>query len=313
MMDRIPGFAYSGNTMPAPPPLSTGRRRRRILIHVLIIHILVIFTPLALIFYNRWRHPQESMFKVRLRGELSTGEVVGEPMRRPPSENPGRRPEPPVEPKVPAPRVQEPAVTPKKTVSTPKKSVATKPAVPKKKVATPKKTSTPKKSAQTTKRTSSTEKARPKRPTTVEEAQAGVYRPPRDEHKTIGDGGGSNRNAMVPVGRRDQAQTFGRQNNATPGGGGDAESSRYGKLVGEYLKTRWAEPPRTLLEGREPRVLIELAIAADGRVTGARILRASGVPAMDESVRRLFQVLDRVPRPGSGSLSLQVELVCSDQ
>ena len=45
MMDRIPGFAYSGNTMPAPPPLSTGRRRRRILIHVLIIHILVIFTP----------------------------------------------------------------------------------------------------------------------------------------------------------------------------------------------------------------------------------------------------------------------------
>ena len=221
MMDRIPGFAYSGNTMPAPPPLSTGRRRRRILIHVLIIHILVIFTPLALIFYNRWRHPQESMFKVRLRGELSTGEVVGEPMRRPPSENPGRRPEPPVEPKVPAPRVQEPAVTPKKTVSTPKKSVATKPTVPKKKVATPKKTSTPKKSAQTTKRTSSTEKARPKRPTTVEEAQAGVYRPPRDERKTIGDGGGSNRNAMVPVGRRDQAQTFGRQNNATPGGGGD--------------------------------------------------------------------------------------------
>ncbi|UKI30197.1 MAG: TonB C-terminal domain-containing protein [Lentisphaeria bacterium] len=61
-----------------------------------------------------------------------------------------------------------------------------------------------------------------------------------------------------------------------------------------------------LLGDRLPEVLIQLSIAADGRVTDARVLKPSGVKAMDESIKRLLANLDRVPTPPNGKVTFQL-------
>ena len=81
---------------------------------------------------------------------------------------------------------------------------------------------------------------------------------------------------------------------------------RYGIRVGNYLKYRWTQPPRSLLGDRLPEVLIQLSIAADGRVTDARVLKPSGVKAMDESIERMLAGLDRVPTPPNGKVTFQL-------
>ncbi len=136
---------------------------------------------------------------------------------------------------------------------------------------------TPKTAAQTT----------PK-PSKSSDAQSQVYQ-----------GGGTNYNPNVPIGTRNTGQELGKQDNRTPGGGRDAALARYMENAGRYLKTRWIAPPRSLLGDRLPEVLIELEIAADGRIRGKRIIRASGSGAMDESVKRMLEVLDRIPAPPS--------------
>ena len=60
------------------------------------------------------------------------------------------------------------------------------------------------------------------------------------------------------------------------------------------------------LGDRLPEVLIQLSIAADGRVTDARVLKPSGVKAMDESIKRLLANLDRVPTPPNGKVTFQL-------
>ena len=120
--------------------------------------------------------------------------------------------------------------------------------------------------------------------------------------------GGSNRNLAVPIGDADRAQTYGKQNNATPGGGAQGEDRRYWERLGNYIKSRWSEPPGSLLGDARPQVTIQLSIAADGRVTSARIISRSGNSPMDESVQRMLANLDRVPAPSNGSTSIQIIL-----
>ena len=141
------------------------------------------------------------------------------------------------------------------------------------------------------------------RPRNVEEAQRQVYRPGNSGKI----GGGSNYNSAVPIGSRDVGQAYGKPDHRTPGGGAKDEfDMRYGIRVGNYLKYRWTQPPRSLLGDRLPEVLIQLSIAADGRVTDARVLKPSGVKAMDESIKRLLANLDRVPTPPNGKVTFQL-------
>lgn len=137
----------------------------------------------------------------------------------------------------------------------------------------------------------------------MEEAQRQVYRPGNSGKI----GGGSNYNSAVPIGSRDVGQAYGKPDHRTPGGGAKDEfDMRYGIRVGNYLKYRWTQPPRSLLGDRLPEVLIQLSIAADGRVTDARVLKPSGVKAMDESIKRLLANLDRVPTPPNGKVTFQL-------
>ena len=59
-------------------------------------------------------------------------------------------------------------------------------------------------------------------------------------------------------------------------------------------------PDTYRLGGREPRVLIEVHIAPDGRVTYKRIRTKSGVLAMDQSIANLLDNLYRVKPPFDG-------------
>ncbi len=292
-----------------PQPLTSHKLRMSIRMHVVVLHCLIIFGPLGFIVFRNWLSPQESAFKVKLMGPLSTGEEVGPPSRlrntpdpgpRPPEPSPPepQKPTPPAPPVPPTPPVPKPPPVPKQTV---KKPVPKPPPVPKQTVKKP----TPPKQ-QTVK------KPTPAKPTprklTAEE-QVALAR--KNATKT-GDGGGTNTNIAVPIGSADRAQTSGPQNNATPGGGAKGEDEAYWNRLGNYVKMRWTQPPGSLLGDNRPTVTIELDIAADGRVTGSRIIRRSGNRSMDDSVQRLLAALDRVPTPSNGATSLQLRLCTED-
>ncbi len=120
--------------------------------------------------------------------------------------------------------------------------------------------------------------------------------------------GGSNTNIAVPIGDSDRAQTPGKQNNATPGGGAEGETQAYWDRLKRYLDTKWVEPPDSLLNGARPTVIILLTVAADGRVTSGRITQSSGNRVMDDYAKRFLDTLDRVPTPQAGGYSLETKL-----
>lgn len=302
----------------AAPRRTPGGHRGKIFTHVLVIHLLILFGPIGYLAFENWRNPpEENAFRVKIGGrELSHDWEVGPPERRPPSPNPGAAvPEPAApEPEVPepSPRVAEPAapkIAPPPRIKEPAapkvKRTARQQAKPKTK---PKPKTRPKSSAKQSSRSTAKPKSSSRsrtstRPRNVEEAQRQVYRPGNSGKI----GGGSNYNSAVPIGSRDVGQAYGKPDHRTPGGGAKDEfDMRYGIRVGNYLKYRWTQPPRSLLGDRLPEVLIQLSIAADGRVTDARVLKPSGVKAMDESIKRMLANLDRVPTPPNGKVTFQL-------
>lgn len=297
----------------AAPRRTPGGHRGKIFTHVLVIHLLILFGPIGYLAFENWRNPpEENAFRVKIGGrELSHDWEVGPPERRPPSPNPGAAaPEPaPQEPEVPEPSPQVAEPTAPKIAPPPR---IREPATPKVKRPA-RQQAKPKPKPKSNAKQQSRSTAKPKqnashsrtstRPRNVAEAQRQVYRPGNSGKI----GGGSNYNAAVPIGSRDVGQAYGRPDHRTPGGGAKDEfDMRYGIRVGNYLKYRWTQPPRSLLGDRLPEVLIQLSIAADGRVTDARVLKPSGVKAMDESIERMLAGLDRVPTPPNGKVTFQL-------
>ncbi len=279
---------------------SAQKKRWKIFITSSLVHALVILGPLGYFFVaDMISPPKPNPFRVKIGGrELSTGPEVGPPERTRPSPDPGRAPAKPApaKPKPAEPAPAKPApVKPKPAKPKPKPA---KPKAKPKKTAAKKKTAAPKKNRKTTAKKSVAKKpdTRQRRPTSVEEAQKGVYRP----------GGGSNFNKNVPIGTRNRAQQKGKQDNRTPGGGATEAMEKYGKRLSTYLETRWTQPADIFLNDNRPSVLIELQIAADGRVISGRIVEASKIAAMDESVRLMLKNLDRVPIPPGGATTLQI-------
>lgn len=297
----------------AAPRRTPGGHRGKIFTHVLVIHLLILFGPIGYLAFENWRNPpEENAFRVKIGGrELSHDWEVGPPERRPPSPNPGAAaPEPaPQEPEVPepSPRVAEPTapkIAPPPRIREPATPKVKRPARQQAKPKPKPKSNAKQQSRSTAKPKQNASHSRTStRPRNVAEAQRQVYRPGNSGKI----GGGSNYNAAVPIGSRDVGQAYGRPDHRTPGGGAKDEfDMRYGIRVGNYLKYRWTQPPRSLLGGRLPEVLIQLSIAADGRVTDARVLKPSGVKAMDESIERMLAGLDRVPTPPNGKVTFQL-------
>lgn len=309
-------FAASLPPMQNPRQLTSHKLRFSIGIQVVAIHCLVIFGPLGYVLYRSWLSPQESAFKVKLIGPLSTGEKVGLPSRMRPSPNPGTEATPTPAPQVPKPPPPAPQV-PKKPAppapQVPKKPAKPAPQVPKK----------PAKPAPQVPKPAAQKKPDPKQPPrqSAQKKQETQQRPRKlsaaeqvalARQNAEKSGGGSNTNMAVPIGNADRAQTSGKQNNGSPGGGAKGEEERYWGRLGNYIKARWSEPPGSLLGDARPEVTIQLTIAEDGRVTDARIIKRSGNRSMDESVQRMLAQLERVPAPSNGRASIQMILRTQD-
>ena len=286
-------------------PLTSRKLRCTIGVQVVLIHCLVIFGPLGMVLYQNWRSPQESAFKVKLIGPLSTGEEVGPPSRLRPAVN--SAPESPA-PSIPAPPVQKPAPPPPVVKPQVRKPTPKPPVVKRQQKSTPKPPVVKRQQKSTPKQQTTRKVSKPARQTSKPRQLSAAEQVALARAAAEKRSGGSNRNLAVPIGDADRAQTYGKQNNATPGGGAQGEDRRYWERLGNYIKSRWSEPPGSLLGDARPQVTIQLSIAADGRVTSARIISRSGNSPMDESVQRMLANLDRVPAPSNGSTSIQIIL-----
>ena len=279
----------------------TGGRRAATFLVVALLHAGMIFGPLWMLDLFEKRTPEKNMFRVKIGGaELSKGPVVGMAERTPP--RPPAPPEPvvpsappkkiPTEPQVPVRRTKtlpkprpEPKVPVKKKSVKPKKTVKPR---PEPKVPVKKKSVKPKK----------TVKPRPVR----RNPQDDVYRDPAPVNLT----------PRVPVGRNNRAQQYApKADNKAPGGGrkvDEAEWARYGKNVERYIYSRWTEPPRSLLGDDFPETVIEITVESSGKVSRAKIVRASGNRSMESSVEHLLTGLDLLPRPPEGRITFRITL-----
>ena len=301
------------------PPVPTGRQWK-IFVPVSLLHVLLIFGPLA---YLGWRgaHQEENAFRVKLGGpDLSHDWNVGKPERLRPGANPGRLPDPPpTEPDTPEPPPQEPArpdepgidvvrlqqqreareraaaeAARKKAAEAAKKKAAE--AARKRAAEAARK----KAAAEAAKRKAAAEAARKKAEAEARRRREleGVYNPNRTG--PIGDGSGRNTNQNVPIGSQDRGQAYGKPDYRTPGGGASSEiPDSYFNGLKRYFDARWQQPPRSLLGNNDPKVVVELTVSDTGKVLASRIISRSGINAMDESVKRLLDNLDLVPRPPS--------------
>lgn len=287
----------------------------KLLAGVVIAHILIIGCA---VMDRQKKAEDENMFRVRIGGEeLSHGEEVGRPERKAPGRLPEPEPEPvpeepaaePAPPPPPAPR--EPGIdyealnrAKQKKAAEEKKRKAE--LEKKKKEIARKKWLEKKRRLEAEKRRKTEEAKRKAEAERKRKERESVYQP--DQSGPIG-GGGTNLNPNVPVGSKDRAQTYGKQDNRAPGGGASVKLSEYAnRSLLPYLKSRWKQPPDSLLGGKRPSVDIVLTISANGKVQQASIKRPSGVAAMDDSVKRLLKGLDILPRPPDGEISLAITL-----
>jgi len=88
-------------------------------------------------------------------------------------------------------------------------------------------------------------------------------------------------------------------------------SQNYENSVGAYLYQLWDTPDKSLLANKRPEVKIQLNIAANGQLLDAKILKPSGVAAMDKSVQKLLKKIKYLPAPNNGAkkITLILEVV----
>ena len=287
-------MTYYGYMRESPRSLSSPARRAWIFVNVLLLHFAIIGGPwLWMQLRGKVSPPKENRFKVKL-GDTTPSHApeVGPPERTRPRPAPPSPPTPaPPEPKVvprPKPRPAEPKIAPRpkpkpKPNTRPKPRPAEPRVVPRK--AEPKVVN---------KRDSAQKRQEVKRRNIEDQ----IYHPP----------GGNNFNPNVKIGSRNAGQVKGPADHKTPQGGlTQAEEAYYASLK-KFLDFRWVEPSRTVLGDLRPTAVLELNIAADGRVLGAKIVESSGNVSMEASVRRLISVLDRVPAPPNGQLTILVNM-----
>ena len=268
------------------PPVPTGRQWK-IFVPVSLLHVLLIFGPLA---YLGWRgaHQEENAFRVKLGGpDLSHDWNIGKPERLRPGANPGRLPDPPpTEPDTPEPPPQEPARPDEPGIDVVRLQQQ--------------REARERAAAEAAKKKAAAEAARKKAEAEARRRREleGVYNPNRTG--PIGDGSGRNTNQNVPIGSQDRGQAYGKPDYRTPGGGASSEiPDSYFNGLKRYFDARWQQPPRSLLGNNDPKVVVELTVSDTGKVLASRIISRSGINAMDESVKRLLDNLDLVPRPPS--------------
>ncbi len=280
------------------PRLISPGSRAVIFLVVIVVHALLVSLP-----YLRTLRPtpvKENMFKVKLGSDKPSHDVeVGKPERTRPTG---------VEPATPAPA--EPKFTPPKPKPKPKAEPQFTPPKPKPKpkaepkFTPPKPKPSPKPEPKVTPPKHTGHSAATKPDTSSSDNRRSSSSRPTGTRRS----GGNNFNNTVPIGSRNTGQRLGKPDHRTPQGGLTEEEEAYYNRLKKLLDFKWVEPSRTHLGDLRPRTTIELEISADGRVLSSKIVQASGNASMDESIRRLLKVLDRVPAPPNGALIIHVNM-----
>lgn len=86
----------------------------------------------------------------------------------------------------------------------------------------------------------------------------------------------------------------------------------YESNVGAYLYQLWNTPDKSVLGNKHPEVKIQLNIAANGQLVYAKILKPSGVTAMDKSVQELLKKVKYLPKPSGGAKKITLILEVID-
>lgn len=91
-------------------------------------------------------------------------------------------------------------------------------------------------------------------------------------------------------------------NTGSGGGNGPAgvvtqEYLNYYDKVQTYIYPRWNQPPKDALGSQNPEVVVQFKIDKTGKISGASILKKSGIRSMDASVEALIRQLTTLPVP----------------
>ena len=85
-------------------------------------------------------------------------------------------------------------------------------------------------------------------------------------------------------------------------------AKNYENSVGAYLYQLWDTPDKSILGKKRPEVKIQLSIAANGQLLDAKILKSSGIAAMDKSIRKLLKKVKYLPAPRNGAKKITLIL-----
>jgi TonB family protein len=270
----------------APESISPPGRRKRIFVNVLILHAMALSVPLLLDYYHSIFDRDENVFEINIVDTPSVGPVTGPRTTQKPSP-PEPMVKPPPEPTPPEPLPPDPTPPPPTPPPPVKEPVVADLPFP-----TPKAVKEP------------TVKLPPVRRTDDRSLNTKKAAPPAPSKP---------QNKFVPVGKDDVAQTLGEKPSNTPQGGKQTEADYNSKLKA-YLMALWAPPSRAEIGDIKPVVLIEISISGTGMVTSSRIVKPSGVAAMDAKVRQFLSQLKQVPIPDDGKprTGIQCNLVPED-
>ncbi len=285
------------------PVKLSDRGRRKLLLTVIAAHLLTILGPAVYTRIEMWLHPAESRFKVKLAGALSTGPEVGPQQRTPPAPPAAAQSAPaaPQQPQVPKVPPAQPQVTQAKPV--PKTPVQ--PKVSKAKPV-PKTPVQPKVSKAKPAPQPAPAKPQPAKPAPANAKQQ--PKPKKDPNAGVYQGGGSNFNPAVPAGLHNYAQTLGKQNNASPGGGQDGEDPKYWDNLDKFFQLKCPTLSRAFMSDPPPETEISITVEADGRVSAKRISQSSGNKHWDDKVQTMLNGLTAVPAPKHGKYTIKIGL-----
>ncbi len=287
----------------APIALPVRSRKIPVLYAVVaVLHCLLIFLPL---WYFELRQPKQkvNLFRVKIGpSELSSGPVVGPPERARRSLS---KPQP--EPDVPKPQPkapEEPVVQQRSVPPTEPKIPSLKKPVPKKQnkpsKPVPKKQNKPAKTA--AKKQNKPAKTVPKK----------TVKPKRSPQDGVFQSEPAVMDPRTPVGNRNAAQTHGKKfDGKAPGGGANADLTRYGKNLERAIYSKWKQPAQSHIGDSRPETVVEFTLSSSGKVLSSRIVSPSGNPAMEESVKALLATLDILPVPPyvPGQKVFEIQLV----
>lgn len=274
------------------PELCSKATKKKVTFVVIIVHIFVIFLPVALIFVYSWIKSEPKKIET-IKIKLVTPTI---PRQRNEQKDPTLKPAPEQPVKKTEPVIKEPKIEPKiEPKVEPIKEPQVK-ATPKEPVVKPRETTKP-------------------TPKKVEQNKT----PPKKEVKPVKNDDTSDlevvrsMNEVVPkrptTSQRNTAQNPNNNiKSRNPSSSDSAESATYDEELAGIIYQLWNPPNQQLLNGRKVQVTIRLKIDKYGRIIEKKIISQSGFRPMDVTAVELLRKITVIPIPPDKRTELEIIL-----